>query len=163
MCRGEEARGEETAVKKKARRENRKECSDEERDHRRKKEAEERDHVSCKKRADQLEGLWNGKCYWSFSIGKSAGVKQSLFRLILPEKKTTASDTNLFFEQIHDFFLTQGDYIIASDFNCVDRMTDKLHCSAVLSSDSNVLSRLKSDFSLVDLFRMCNPRKISFT
>lgn len=31
-------------------------------------------HVSCKKQADRFESLWNGQCFWSFGVGKSAGV-----------------------------------------------------------------------------------------
>ena len=31
-------------------------------------------HVSCKKQAEKFEKLWKGKCFWSFGIGKSAGV-----------------------------------------------------------------------------------------
>lgn len=150
-------------------------------------------HVSCKKRADHLESLWNGKCYWSFGTGKSAGVAVFVsphftgkidrfvfdsdgrifsalvnfgsfnLNLVNIYAPNTASDRKSFFERIHEFFLSQGDYIIAGDFNCVDRTIDKLHCSAVPSSDCNVLSSLKSDFSLVDVFRLRNPRAISFT
>ena len=31
-------------------------------------------HVSCRKRAELFEKLWNGRCFWSFGTGKSAGV-----------------------------------------------------------------------------------------
>ena len=31
-------------------------------------------HVSCKKQAKKFEKLWKGECFWSFGIGKSAGV-----------------------------------------------------------------------------------------
>lgn len=30
--------------------------------------------MSCRKRATLFERSWNGKCFWSFGIGKSAGV-----------------------------------------------------------------------------------------
>ena len=31
-------------------------------------------HVSCKTQADLIESCFNGQCFWSFGIGKSAGV-----------------------------------------------------------------------------------------
>ena len=30
--------------------------------------------VSCRKQADRFEKFWNGRCFWSFGTGKSAGV-----------------------------------------------------------------------------------------
>jgi len=40
-------------------------------------------HVSCCKQAACLEKLWNGNCFWSFGIGRSAGVAV-LFRSNFP-------------------------------------------------------------------------------
>ena len=31
-------------------------------------------HISCKTQADLIERSFNGQCFWSFGIGKSAGV-----------------------------------------------------------------------------------------
>ena len=73
------------------------------------------------------------------------------------------SDRKTFFEQIHDFFLSRGDYIIAGDFNCVDHRIDKFQADNVLTSDKNCLAALKTDFSLFDVNRKLNPRGISFT
>ena len=30
--------------------------------------------VSCKRQAESVERVWRGKCFWSFGVGKSAGV-----------------------------------------------------------------------------------------
>jgi len=49
------------------------------------------------------------------------------------------------------------------DFNCVDSTSDKLNSTAVPSSDTAVLSALKSSFLLVDVWRKKNPRSISVT
>ena len=31
-------------------------------------------HVSCKERADLIAKKWCGDCFWSFGVGRSAGV-----------------------------------------------------------------------------------------
>ena len=31
-------------------------------------------HVSCKERADCIAKKWRGNCFWSFGVGRSAGV-----------------------------------------------------------------------------------------
>lgn len=31
-------------------------------------------HVSSKGQAEKFERFWSGKCFWSFGVGKSAGV-----------------------------------------------------------------------------------------
>ena len=58
------------------------------------------------------------------------------------------------------FFLA---LIVGGDFNCIDKTIDKLNCSSVLPTDVNSLCSLKSDFSLMDVWRKQNPRKILFT
>ena len=93
-----------------------------------------------------------------FTFGLSC--KLNLINIYAPN---LVSEHKTFFEQIHDFFLSKGDYLIAGDFNCVDRAIDKFQSANVLSSDKNCLAALKADFSLVDVYRKLNPHGISFT
>ena len=150
-------------------------------------------HVSCKSQADLIERVWRGKCFWSFGTGKSAGVAVFLspnfsgsvqrfvfdsdgrvlslllhlnslkLNLVNVYAPNGVSDRKTFFELLHHFFLSQGDYIIAGDFNCVDRAIDKFHSDVFHSSDKTCLSALKADFSLVDVYRKLNPSGVSFT
>ena len=73
------------------------------------------------------------------------------------------SDCKAFFELLHHYFLSQGDYIVVGDFNCVDRAIDKFHSDQFHSSDKTSLAALKADFRLVDVYRKLNPHGISFT
>ena len=93
-----------------------------------------------------------------FTFGLSC--KLNLINIYAPN---VVSERKTFFEQIHDFFLSKGDYLIAGDFNCVDRAIDKFQSDNVLSSDKSCLAALKADFSLVDVYRKLNPHGISFT
>ena len=150
-------------------------------------------HVSCKQQAEAFERLWRGKCFWSFGTGKSAGVAiifspifsgkilryvfdsdGRIFSILIEFGSTrinlvniyapnVISDRKLFFENLHDYFLSQGDLIIGGDFNCVDSASDKFQSNEIHSTDKNSLCSLKSHFSLVDVWRKCNPREISFT
>lgn len=150
-------------------------------------------HVSCKKQADLFERLWRGRCFWSFGTGKSAGVavllspsfagkisrylfdsdgrifsmlielgsaKINIVNIYAPN---AVSDRKVFFEGLHNYFISQGELLIAGDFNCVDSTSDKLNSTAVPSSDTAVISALKSSFLLIDVWRKKNPRAISFT
>lgn len=67
------------------------------------------------------------------------------------------------FECLHNYFISQGDLILGGDFNCVDNALDKFHSNDVPSSDKNCLCSLKSDFSLVDVWRKQNGHGVSFT
>ena len=150
-------------------------------------------HVSCKSQAESVERVWRGKCYWSFGTGKSAGVAVFLspkfsgsvqrfvfdsdgrvlslllqlnsfkFNLVNIYAPNGVSDRKTFFELLHHFFLSQGDYIIAGDFNCIDCAIDKFHSNDFHSSDKTSLTALKADFSLVDVYRKLNPHGVSFT
>ena len=150
-------------------------------------------HVSCKQSASRLDRAWKGKCFWSFGTGKSAGVatllspkfsgkilrflhdsdgrilsvlvdlnniKLNIVNIYAPN---TVSDRKIFFEQLHDFFLSQGDLLIGGDFNCTDNVLDKFHSNVVVSTDKNSFKSLMNDFSLVDTWRRRNPRGTSFT
>ena len=64
---------------------------------------------------------------------------------------------------ITNFFFSRGDFIIAGNFNNIDRALNKFQFDNVLSSDKNCLAALKADFSLVDVYRKLNPHGISFT
>ena len=73
------------------------------------------------------------------------------------------SDRKLFFNRLHAFLLSPGDLILGGDFNWVDSELDRLHIKSDFSADKRVLSALKSDFCLVDIFCKRNPKAISFT
>ena len=150
-------------------------------------------HVSCKKQAEEFEILWRGKCLWSFGTGRSAGVAilfslnfpgktirfltdsegrilsllidyyNSKLNLVNIYSPNTISDRKSFFSCLHNYFLPQGDLVIGGDFNCVDNVLDKLNCSAILLSDQKLLRSLCADFSLTDIWRKNNPRKVTFT
>ncbi len=129
-------------------------------------------HVSCLKQTEHVERVWRGKCFWSFGIGKSADgrilslltqLNSFKFNLVNIYAPNTVSDRKTFFEQLHFYFLSQGDYVIAGDFNCVDRAIDKFHSRDFHSSDKSALAALKADFSLVDVYGKLNPSGISFT
>ena len=150
-------------------------------------------HASCKKHAEKFEKAWKGKCFWSFGTGSSAGVavifsqnfpgkitrflfdsngrilsllveiRNSKFNVVNIYSPSTASDRKSFFSNLHNFFISQGSLIIGGDFNCIDNALDKLNCSTVLSMDKKSLCSLKSDFTLIDIWRKRNPRKILFT
>ena len=96
-------------------------------------------HVSCKSQADSIERVWRGQCFWSFGVGKSAGVAvflspnfsgivqrfvfdsdgrvlsllfqfNSLKRNVINiYAPNGVSDRKAFFEQLHQHFLSQGD------------------------------------------------------
>ena len=150
-------------------------------------------HVSCRKQAESFEKLWRGKCFWSFGTGKSAGVAvifppnfsgkiirfltdsdgrilsllvdfhASVLNLVNIYAPNVLSDRNSFFSSLHNFFFSQGLLLLGGDFNCIDNVLDKLNCTTVPSGDKTSLCSLKSDFSLVDVWRKRNPRKVSFT
>ena len=71
------------------------------------------------------------------------------FNLVNIYAPNGVSDRKTFSEQLHHHFLSQGDYIIAGDFNCVDRAIDKFHSDDFHSSDKTSLAALKTDFSLL--------------
>lgn len=150
-------------------------------------------HVACKSRAGIFERKWPGKCLWSFGTGKSAGVcllfssnfsgkisryvfdsdgrilsvliqfGDVSFNVVNIYAPNTVSGRKVFFERLHDYFLYRGDLIIAGDFNCVDSSVDKFHSGDIHATDKKSLCSLKSDFSLLDAWRKCNPRAVSFT
>ena len=150
-------------------------------------------HISCKQNASRLDRAWNGKCFWSFGTGKSAGVV-TLFspqftgkvlrfvhdsdgrimsvlvdlhnvklNIVNVYAPNTVSDRKIFFEHLHDFFLPQGDLLIGGDFNCTDNALDKFHSNVFVSTDKNSLKSLMIDFSLADTWPKRNPRRTSFT
>jgi len=135
-------------------------------------------HISCPRQAKAFQRSWRGKCYWSFGTGESGGVAVllpphfsgsvqrflfysdgrilSLLFIFGPLSKLNVIniyapnlvyDRKTFFEQIH----------------CVDRATHEFQSDNVLFSHKNCLAALKTDFSLVDVYRKLNPRGISFT
>ena len=150
-------------------------------------------HISCKTQADLIEKCFKGQCFWSFGIGKYAGVaifvspkfsgkiiryvhdtdgrilsllvdfNSFKFNIICLYAPNTVSDRKLFFNRLHTFFLSPGDLILGGDFNWVDSELDRLHIKSDFSADKRCLSALKSDFCLVDIFRKRNPKAISFT
>ena len=85
------------------------------------------------------------------------------FNIICVYAPNTVSDRKLFFNCLHPFFLSPGNLILGSDFNCIDSDLDRLHINSDFSADRRCLSALKSDFCLVDILRKQNPKPISFT
>ena len=85
------------------------------------------------------------------------------FNIICVYTPNTVSDRKLFFNCLHPFFLSPGNLILGSDFNCIDSDLDRLHINSDFSADRRCLSALKSDFCLVDILRKQNPKPISFT
>ena len=150
-------------------------------------------HVSCRKRAAMFERFWDGKCFWSFGVGKSAGVavlfsstfsgkiirflsdtdgrimsllvefNNSKLNLVNIYSPSTPSARKSFFGCLHDHFISQGSLIIGGDFNCINNLIDKLNCSAVLPMDKKSLESLMADFTLVDIWRKRNLRRVSYT
>ena len=150
-------------------------------------------HVSCRKHVDAFEKLWRGQCLWSFGTGRSAGVavlfspnfsgkisryvfdsdgrilsvlihyNNASFNLVNVYAPNSISDRKVFFEGLHDYFLSRGDLIIGGDFNCVANSIDKFRSTDIHVTDKKSLVSLKSDFSLVDVWRKCHPRLVSFT
>ena len=98
-------------------------------------------HISWKTQADVIEKCFRGQCFWSFVIGKSAGVaifvspkfsgkiicyvhdtdgrilsllvdlNSFKFNVICLYAPNTVSDRKLFFNRLHTFFLSPGDLI----------------------------------------------------
>ena len=121
--------------------------------------------ISCKTQAVWVAKYFQGQCFWSFGISKSAGVaifvspkfpgniicyvhdtdgrilsllvdlNSSKFNVINLYALNTVSDGRLFFIRLHTFFLSHGDLILGGDFNCIDSNLDRL--------------RIKSDLMLV--------------
>ena len=150
-------------------------------------------HISGPQAAQKLERLWRGKCFWSFGVGRSAGVAVLVsphfssdichfrfdsdsrilslllhmnglyFNLLNIYTPNAVSDRKAFFETLHQFFLSRGDTIIGGDFNCIDSELDRLNSTSNLSADKKLLQALQSDFCLCDVWRKLNPRGISFT
>ena len=117
-------------------------------------------HVSNKQCADTIAARWGGNCFWSFGIGKSAGValftspsftgrvsrfqhdndgrifsalvlfNSLLFNIVNIYAPNTVSERKIFFDHLHDYFFSQGDLIIGGDFNCIDAPLDRLHVRA---------------------------------
>ena len=150
-------------------------------------------HGSCKKHVDAFQKLWQGQCLWSFGTGRSAGVAvlfspsfsgkisryvfdsdgrilsglvqyyNASFNLVNVYAPNSISDRKIFFEGLHDYFLSRGDLIIGGDFNCVEIPIDKFRSNDIHVTDKKSLGSFKSDFSLVDVWRKCHPRLVSFT
>ena len=150
-------------------------------------------HVSCRQHVEAFEKLWLGQCLWSFGTGRSAGVallfspnfsgkisryvfdtdgrilsllvhhNNASINLVHFYAPNTISYRKIFFEGLHDHFLSRGDFIVGGDFNCVGSSIDKFRSDDIHAMDKKSLCSLKSDFSLIDVWRKCHPRIVSFT
>ena len=151
-------------------------------------------HVFRKQRADTIAKKWGGKCFWSFGTGKSAGVAlftlpnfsgqvsrfqqdnegrilsamvliHSLqFNIVNIYAPNTISELKIFFDSLHNYFLSSGKLVIGSDFNCIDSSLDRLHVPSNHNfADKNCLQALKHDFGLIDVWRERNPHGVVFT
>ena len=56
-----------------------------------------------------------------------------------------------------------SDLIIGGDFNSTDNLLDKFRSNDIHATDKKSLCSLKSDFSLIDVWRGCHPHVVSFT
>ena len=150
-------------------------------------------HVPCKEKATKFARLQPGKCFWSFGTGKAAGVavltspnfpgnvlrfvldsdghvlsvlvsvQYSTFNIVNIYAPNTASNCKVFFQRLHDYFISHGVLIIGRHFNCVHNSIDKFHLDNVQSIDKASLCSVKSAFSLLIVWRKQHPRAISFT
>ena len=112
-------------------------------------------HVSCKERADGIAKKWRGNCFWSFGVGRSAGVAifvsprfagtvsrflfdtdgrvlsvlvqlgNTTLNIVNVYAPNTVSERKIFLENLHLYFLSSS-RVIAGDFNCVDNALDRL-------------------------------------
>ena len=138
-------------------------------------------HISCKTQADLIEKCFKGQCFWSFGIGKSAGVaifvspkfsgkiiryvddtdgrilsllvdfNSFKFNIVCLYAPNTVTDRKLFFNRLYTFFLSPGDLILGGDFNCIDSELDLLHIKSDFSADKRCLSAL-SPISVLLIF-----------
>ena len=113
--------------------------------------------VSCKKQPDNIVRIWPGECFSSFGRGKSAGVALFVshrfsgkvsrflfdsdgrvlsalvilasrsFNIVNVYAPNTVPKCKTFFGNLHNYFLSQGDLIVAGDLNRVDNALDRLH------------------------------------
>ena len=90
-------------------------------------------------------------------------VNNLKFNIVNIYTPNTISERKAVFEHLHDYFFSQGDLVIGGDFNCIDNPFDKFHSNDVNSTDKKSLCSLKSDFSLVDVWRKLHPQSVSFT
>ena len=148
-------------------------------------------HVSCKERADCIAKKWRVNCFWSFGVGRSAGVAifvsprfagtvsrflfdtdgrvlsvlvqlgNTTLNIVNIYAPNTVSDRQIFLENLDLYFLSSS-RVIAGDFNCVDNALDRLNPSGDFSADKSFQAFL-SDLSLVDVWRKNNPRGVSYT
>ena len=111
-------------------------------------------HVFRKQQADLIKKMWRGDCFWSFGVGRSAGVavflsprfQGSVARFLFDSDgrvlsllvllgsvslnivnvyaPNTVSDRISFFSNLHRFFLSPS-RVIAGDFNCIDNALDR--------------------------------------
>lgn len=67
------------------------------------------------------------------------------FNLVNVYAPNSISDRKVFFEGLHDYFLSRGDLIIGGDFNCVENSIDKFRSNDIHVTDKKSLVSLKSD------------------
>ena len=68
------------------------------------------------------------------------------FNVVNVYAPNTVSERKTFFENLHNYFISQGDLIVARDFNCVDNVLDRLHFADSSLPDKKHLHTLLSDF-----------------
>ena len=85
------------------------------------------------------------------------------FNVVNVYAPNTVSERKTVFENLHNYFISQGDLIVARDFNCVGNVLDRLHFANSSLPDKKHLHTLLSDFSLIDIWHKKNRRGTSFT
>ena len=132
-----------------------------------------------------LSSRWPGSSFWSTAIGRQGGVailvnpnfqgeilswrrdsngrivtllvsigafKINLINIYAP---TNLTDCEVFFENLHKFFIPADAVVLGGDFNCHEHDLDKFGSNISLA---NYLIDFRSTFSLVDVWCKLHPR-----
>ena len=146
--------------------------------------------VSREQSISLLSSRWDGRSFWSPSLGRQGGVAVLFSHCFSGEICSWKKDTegrivsvlvsfgsfscNLvnvyaptnrlerasFFLSVNQFFFPRSKIILGGDLNCYDNALDKFGGNISLSSD---LSSLKSCFNFVDAWRSKHPRESQCT
>ena len=149
-------------------------------------------HINTVGRANMIAKLWKGQCFWSFSVGRSAGVAiwfnpnftgkivrflhdsdgrilsilvqfgSLKINLINIYAPNVVSERKVFFSEFAFFFFS-GSLVVGGDFNCFEYRFDKLNAQNDNFSGKNELKSFRTDFRLCDVWRKLHPKEKQFT
>ena len=139
---------------------------------------------------ESLRSKWLGKSFWSPALGKQGGVAilvspktdfdvlqwkkdtsgrvlsvlaragEINFNLVNIYAPTNPTERKRFFDSISDYFFLNSVKILAGDFNCVERATDKFGGNFVSAKE---LKDLRKNTRLVDIWRKTHGNSIQCT